>query len=196
MKKFNVTGVCIPEEHYMVDISKKIEKIEKMVDEGAYFTINRPRQYGKTTTMFLLTKALTKRYIVIKTSFEGVGDSMFATEGAFCQNIFLVLARSVRFTDKGLYNIFKEYIDRTRNFNELSNNLTDIVESMDKECVLIIDEVDKSSGNRVFMQFLAVLRNKYLAMKADEDISFKSVILGGVHDIKNIKLEEKRVQLH
>ncbi|MTI59393.1 MAG: hypothetical protein FH762_05275 [Firmicutes bacterium] len=60
---------------------------------------------------------------------------------------------------------------------------------MDKECVLIVDEVDKSGGNRVFMQFLAVLRNKYLAMKAKGDISFKSVILGGVHDIKNIKLK-------
>lgn len=35
LKKFNVTGTCIPEEHYMVDISNKIKEIEKMVDEGA-----------------------------------------------------------------------------------------------------------------------------------------------------------------
>jgi hypothetical protein len=39
------------------------------------------------------------------------------------------------------------------------------------------------------MQFLGVLRNKYLAMNANEDLTFKSVILGGVNDIKNIKLK-------
>lgn len=39
------------------------------------------------------------------------------------------------------------------------------------------------------MQFLGLLRNKYLAMSAGEDKSFKSVILGRVHDIKNIKLK-------
>lgn len=189
MKKFTVTGTCIPEEHYMVDISNKIEEIEKMVDEGAYFTINRPRQYGKTTTMSLLTDVLEKKYIVIDTSFEGAGDDMFATEEAFCKNIFAIFAKSVRFTDKQLYHLFKEYIEITKNFTDLSNNLTNIIESLDKEVVLIIDEVDQSSPNRIFMQFLGVLRNKYLAMKRKKDITFKSVILGGVHDIKNIKLK-------
>ncbi|MTI59392.1 MAG: hypothetical protein FH762_05270 [Firmicutes bacterium] len=81
LKKFNVTGVCIPEEHYVVDISKKNRKDRRMVDEGAYFTINRPRKYGKTTTMFLLSRKLSKRCTVIDTSFEGIGDDMFVTEG-------------------------------------------------------------------------------------------------------------------
>ena len=189
LKKFNVTGTCIPEEHYMVDISNKIREIEKMVDEGAYFTINKPRQYGKTTTMFLLTKALDERYIVIDTSFEGVGDDIFKTEEAFCKNIFALFASSVRFTDKHLYRLFKKYIDITENFTDFFYNITDIIESLDKEVILLIDEVDKNSANRVFMQFLGVLRNKYLAMKRKRDLSFKSVILGGVHDIKNIKLK-------
>ena len=47
-KRFNVTGLCIPSIHYMVDTDKKIEYIiEKYVEEGAYFTINRARQYGR-----------------------------------------------------------------------------------------------------------------------------------------------------
>jgi len=33
-KRFNDTGVCIPEEHYMVDISKKTSQIFKMVQNG------------------------------------------------------------------------------------------------------------------------------------------------------------------
>ena len=48
-KKFNITGICIPEKHYMVNISNKIEQILPMVEEGEYFVINKPRQYGKTT---------------------------------------------------------------------------------------------------------------------------------------------------
>lgn len=33
-KKFNVTGTCIPERHYMVDISSKLERISEMVEAG------------------------------------------------------------------------------------------------------------------------------------------------------------------
>ena len=39
MRKFNVTGICVPNMHYMVDISGKVEKVFKMVEEGYYFTI-------------------------------------------------------------------------------------------------------------------------------------------------------------
>lgn len=42
----------------MADVSRKFDYIVGMVEEGLYFTINRPRQYGKTTTMFRLMHAL------------------------------------------------------------------------------------------------------------------------------------------
>lgn len=189
MKKFNVTGLCVPEKHYMADISGKLAEIIRMVNEGLYFTINRPRQYGKTTMFFMLSKALEEKYIVIKTSFEGVGDDMFETEERFCREVFSVLARSVRFTDENLYKRFKELAGAASNYNEMSDIITQLIEESPKDVVLIIDEVDKSSANRVFMQFLGLLRNKYLAMNAGEDKTFKSVILGGVHDIKNLKLK-------
>lgn len=37
----------------MVDISDRVAEIKKMVDTGKYFTINRARQYGKTTGYML-----------------------------------------------------------------------------------------------------------------------------------------------
>ena len=189
MKYFNVTGLCIPKKHYMVDISSKVNKIIEMVDRGDYFTINRPRQFGKTTTFNELVEELNKKYIVIKTSFEGIGDDIFGTEEKFCNEVFDIFASSVRFTNKELYTKLKYYEDKTNNFKQLSNNITEIIEEYGKDMILIIDEVDKSSGNRIFMQFLGVLRNKYLAQNAKEDLTFKSVILGGVNDIKNIKLK-------
>jgi hypothetical protein len=189
VKYFNVTGLCIPEKHYMVDISSKVKKIMEMVDRGDYFTINRPRQFGKTTTFNELVEELNKKYIVIKTSFEGIGDDLFETEEKFCNEVFEIFASSVRFTNKELYTKLKYYEDKTNNFKQLSNNITEIIEEYGKDMILIIDEVDKSSGNRIFMQFLGVLRNKYLSMNAGKDLTFKSVILGGVNDIKNIKLK-------
>ena len=52
MKKiFNTSADCKPALHYMVNIDNKLAEIKEMVDRGDYFTINRARQYGKTTTL-------------------------------------------------------------------------------------------------------------------------------------------------
>ena len=54
-KKFNITGLCIPQKHYMADISPKIDQIiTQYIENEEYFTINRARQYGKTTILELL----------------------------------------------------------------------------------------------------------------------------------------------
>ena len=62
MKVFNTTANCVPEENYMVDISERLKEIKKMVDEKKYFTINRARQYGKTTTLKALANYLQDEY--------------------------------------------------------------------------------------------------------------------------------------
>lgn len=66
-KRFNITGTCIPGRHYMADMSGKVDQIMEFVANGDYFTINRPRQYGKTTIMFLLGQKLEKdkNYLVL-----------------------------------------------------------------------------------------------------------------------------------
>ncbi|GBU25049.1 hypothetical protein R83H12_01688 [Fibrobacteria bacterium R8-3-H12] len=88
MKRFNVTGLCIPEKHYMCDISSKVSAAAAIVERGDYFTINRPRQYGKTTTLWLLDDELAKRgYVIAHISFEGIGDIPFENEKNFCQSI-------------------------------------------------------------------------------------------------------------
>ena len=56
MKQFNTAAVCIPSKHYMVDLSERVKEIKKYVDDGKYFTINRARQYGKTTTLTALDR--------------------------------------------------------------------------------------------------------------------------------------------
>ncbi len=48
-KVFNVTADCKPGEHYMVNLDGRLSEVKELVDAGKYFTINRARQYGKTT---------------------------------------------------------------------------------------------------------------------------------------------------
>ena len=62
MRAFNVTGLCLPEEDYMVDISGKIKQIKELVDSRRYFTINRARQYVKTTTLEMLKRELRNEF--------------------------------------------------------------------------------------------------------------------------------------
>ena len=57
-KRFNTTGVCIPKKHYMVDISDNLKYIKNIIEQEKYFVINRTRQYGKTTTIYMLKQYL------------------------------------------------------------------------------------------------------------------------------------------
>ena len=76
MKSFNTTAVCVPTKHYMLDISDRVQKIRKLIDKGEYFTINRARQYGKTTTLNALKESIADIYTVIsigdKLLYEGI----------------------------------------------------------------------------------------------------------------------------
>lgn len=58
MKYFNITGLCIPKKHYMADISKKVAQVLTMIEKEQYFTINKARQYGKTTFLFAIEQAI------------------------------------------------------------------------------------------------------------------------------------------
>ena len=82
-KKFNTAGLCVEDKHYMVNIDEKIKSIIKLIQSDSYFVINRPRQYGKTTTLNRLEKILKTRYEVISMDFEGLGN-VFESEKSFC----------------------------------------------------------------------------------------------------------------
>ncbi len=58
----------------------------------------------------------------------------------------------------------EQNIQRITNISGLSRSITRLVRDTlaDKSLVLLIDEVDKSANNRVFLNFSAMLRNKYL----------------------------------
>lgn len=189
-KEFNVTGSCNPEWHYMVDMTKRFEAVENLIDSGKYFTINRARQYGKTTLLDMIWRKMSSRYLVIDTSFEGVGDSAFENESSFAR-LFISLVKTVL-----KYNNDDDQLLLVLNgkdpssMDDLSNLITVFCQASPKPVLLLIDEVDKSSDNQLFLSFIGMLRELYLQRtRRGMKSTFHSVVLAGVYDIKNLKLK-------
>ena len=141
MKYFNTTGTCIPEDHYMVDTSNKITQIMELINRKQYFIINRPRQYGKTTTLAMLRRELLRRngFLPIRLSFEGVGDAPFRSIESFGPKFLSYLSKENNIIRFGYSHLFKEKIDFVNNFDTLSEALTEILAKIDKKVVLMID---------------------------------------------------------
>src|SRR3989339_495348 len=186
MRRFNVTTTCVKNLHYMADVSKKIKIIKNMIDDGYYFTINRGRQKGKTTILKLLAKELKEKYLVISASFEGRSE-LFKDEESFAQKIFKIFAKPFNELNPEMANKIKDYGKYLKSLDDVSNAISKWCNSSKKEIVILIDEVDKASNYYVFMDFLGILRDKYIGRQSGEEITFKSVILAGVTDIKRIK---------
>jgi hypothetical protein len=188
-KKFNITGNCIARLHYMADVSTKLKKIKDMVEDGDYFIINRPRQYGKTTTLHAITEMLnsTKDYLAVKISFEGIGDLVFEDEKLFASTFLRLLSRRPEKKYAKLTEWMDERAKTIQSFDDLSTAIIELVKKAKKKVVILIDEVDKSSNNQLFISFLAMLRNLYLEREFVP--TFHSIILAGVHDVKSLKVK-------
>lgn len=187
-KRFNTAGTCIPQKHYMADTSDKISRIIQLIRQESYFTINRARQYGKTTTLMLLWSQLKETYIVINISFEGMGTDAFRTEDAFVRRFCGRVEKNLKLSgyDEEKQKKWK-CEDAEENLETLRDRILDFCGGSE-EVLLFIDEIDKSSDNQMFLNFLGLLRELYLE-RAMGAVTFKSVILAGVYDVKNLKLK-------
>lgn len=201
MRYFNTEGCCKPDQHYMVDLNERLNKIKKSyVDRGKYFVINKGRQYGKTTTLTALEQYLKTDYLVISLDFQLMGSEDFSDETVFSRS----MAENFIFELKHIDVLHRESL--LKSFEELNLNLpacglrelfialSNMCKSSPKPVVLLIDEVDSASNNQVFIDFLAQLRGYYL--KRDKMPIFHSVILAGVYDIKNLKLKLRSNEAH
>lgn len=171
-KTFNTTAVCIPGEHYMVDISGRLQKIKEMIAAKKYFTINRARQYGKTTTLQALFGYLQSEYYTVLLDFQTFDASKFKDGNIFSiafAGSFLHALKRNRLSEntaleKACADLKNAAVISNSIFSlkELFECLRDICAASDKPIVLMIDEVDSASNNQVFLDFLAQLRAQYI----------------------------------
>lgn len=190
-KIFNISADCKPDMHYIINIESRLWKIKDVVDRNQYFTINRARQYGKTTILRALGRFLEKDYVVVSLDFQRMSYGDFEKEEAFVE----AFAREVIKKIRGKARISDKVLEELRTFAEGSCKSKKLAvlfdcfrawcEESEKPIVLIIDEVDYATNNQVFVDFLAQLRASYI--DRDETPTFWSVILASVYDIKNLR---------
>lgn len=175
----------------MVNIENRLKEIKAMVDHGDYFTINRARQYGKTTTLKALSRYLQNDYFVLSLDFQKLSHKDFETEQYFVEALSREILKKVLRRKDMPYEI----VEQIRKFtgNEGKNQKLAVLfdcfsawcQKSEKPIILIIDEIDSATNNQVFLDFLAQMRGAYI--ERDEVATFKSVILAGVYDVKNLK---------
>jgi hypothetical protein len=178
----------------MGDLSKKLDRIVEMIAGGDYFTINRPRQYGKTTIIYLLEQRLVKdeNYLVLGISFEEIDAATYEKQEWFIST-FLEMVRDQldHLREKELISFIEDKKTIT-NFKQFDTFLTRLIAHSGRKVVLMIDEVDKAGNNQLFLDFLGMLRAKYLKRNQGKGSAFHSVILAGVHNVKTLKTKIRR----
>ena len=195
-KRFNITGICYPHKHYMVNLDTRLAQIKDLVDYGDYFVINRARQYGKTTTLWALREYLKKDYIVLLLNFQRLSAGCFENEYVFVKHFLKMIFETLNNKKTNVTGFAQQSIQELEQIleqkehagfgmMEMFSYLNQLCENADKPIVLMIDEVDNASNNQVFLDFLGQLRSCYL--DREMTATFQSVILAGVYDIKNLK---------
>lgn len=187
-KIFNIAGCCEPELNYMVDLTSRLAEIKSMVDEGMYFTMNRARQFGKTTTLTALAEYLKADYEVISMDFQTMSSLSFESEQSFVAAFsgeLLDLAEELPGDVENKLAAFAQKEDTIISLQTLFKVLKTWCAEAERKIVLIIDEVDAASDDQIFVDFLSQLRACYL--KRRRTLAFHSVILAGVYDVRSIK---------
>ena len=144
MKRFNTTGPCFPDEHYMMPELDWLPGVSGLVSGGDYFVVHAPRQTGKTTALQALVSEVNEK-----------GD-MFAL---YCTLESLQNATDVQMANKMIRELLLGNAKRISSFPRdaqlppapvdvgqimlsVRTVLTDVCDIVGKPVVVFFDEVD------------------------------------------------------
>ena len=203
IKEFNIFGICSPQDHYMVDISKKLDEVIGLINKRIYFTMNRPRQYGKTNTLYQLEQRLQGSHYVLSTTFQSAAMNDFASPPAFVK-FFLRNIRKCMILAGCPENMISAWMDLSTvesgvadlNFEFLRDKIDTLCGTSDRPIALFVDDADKAKNNEIFLNFVAMLRDSYLLSQQRKESAFQSVILASITDIRNLKAKIRPEEEH
>ncbi len=183
MKRFfNVTGLCNPNDHFMVDPLRGLdETILSLIANKYYFTIHAPRQTGKTTLLRALMNQINTdgNRICLYFSVETAGYRSISVNDAN-KNInkaivesaksFLPLEYQPKHWEKASEMSFKDFVSQwTR--------------ELPKTIVLLIDEIDSLYDDAL----VSVLRQLRDGFQFRPDAFPSSIALVGLRDVREYK---------
>jgi len=181
---FNTTGLCNPQDHYMVDPFRGMyDEIARLIDAKQYYLIHAPRQTGKTTFLHQLAKRLNRegKYISLVFSVESAGVPDFSEQLANERMVESVWRMCSFFLPEN------EWPAPPDHPVSLQKYLSAWSQSQAKPLVLLIDEAD-SLWDNVLVSFLRQLRDGFQIRPH----SFpQSIALVGLRDIREYKMKAR-----
>ena len=189
MKRFfNTTGLCKPEDHYMVNPFRDMyDDVERLIEAKQYFLVHAPRQTGKTTFLHSLAHRLNRegKYVATVCSLESAGYPSISVEGA--NEVFI----------RSLYQLAELFLEADcmppnpyaypPSAQLLKQYLTDWCRSVSKPVVLLLDEVDALYDD-VLISTLRQLRDGFQARPSGFP---QSIALVGLRDIREYRLRAR-----
>ena len=188
MRKFNTTGPCFPDEHYMLPALDRLPGIRELVAGGNYFVIHAPRQTGKTTALQALVQEINEK-----------GD-MFAL---YCSLETLQNRSDPEKTNIAIRDLIADNVEMSPFYTPVSGApalrsdrggiglavralLQNVCRASGKQVVVFFDEADCLVGDAL-ISFLRQLRDGYVNRKM---MPFpKSVALVGMLDVRDYKAQ-------
>jgi len=188
MRKFNTTGPCFPDEHYMLPALDRLPGIRELVAGGNYFVVHAPRQTGKTTALKALVSEVNEK-----------GD-MFAV---YCSLETLQNRSDPEKTNVAIRDLIADNVEMSPCYVPVASApalrsdrggvglavrtvLQNVCRASGKPVVVFFDEADCLVGDAL-ISFLRQLRDGYVNRK---EIPFpKSVALVGMLDVRDYKAQ-------
>ena len=188
MRKFNTTGPCFPDEHYMVPALDRLPGVRELVADGNYFVVHAPRQTGKTTAL----KALVR-----EVSAKGDTFALYCTLESL-QNRADPEKTNIAIRDLIAANVeMSPFYQAVSDAPELRSDrggvglvvrtvLQNVCRAVGKPVVVFFDEADCLVGDAL-ISFLRQLRDGYVNR---DMIPFpKSIALVGVLDVRDYRAQ-------
>ena len=189
MKRFNTTGPCFPDEHYMMPALDRLPGVRELVAGGGYFVVHAPRQTGKTTALKALVREINAKgdMAAIYCTLESIQRLVGSYETAMREIRHLVLKSA---------SMVRELAQFAREIGEvkssigistaISDALQDLCVKAGKPLVVFFDEADCLVGD-VLISFLRQLRDGYV--NRDTMPFPKSIALVGMLDVRDYKAQ-------
>jgi DNA polymerase III delta prime subunit len=165
----------------MVDPLKRLHEVEALIKEELYFTIHAPRQTGKTTYLYALSRKLNSEgeYIALVASCERAGVDSISLDKAnevIIDSIYSAAKQQLSEEKRPENPEGKYHVD-------LKKYLGIWAENQEKPIVLLLDEIDTLLDD-VLVSVLRQLRDGYQARPTHFP---SSVVLVGLRDVREYK---------
>jgi hypothetical protein len=187
LRRFNITGPCFPDEHYMLDAESRLTDVWELIDSKQYFVIHAARQSGKTTLLNSLEQTINEQgiYYALYCSLEAVQSFPEPERGI--PQILNCIVSAIEISNlpvKQNINTIAGRIDKNDIAVSIKKLFYTLCSILDKPLVVFFDEADCLSEGTL-ITFLRQIRDGYINRKKTPFIHSLSLV--GMRNIRDYK---------